>query len=51
VNYGDAPSTILVFGQCLYCIGTAIDDKTLKAYGAINVSAAAARDGALTEGQ
>jgi len=51
VNYGDAPSTIQVFGQCLYRIGTAIDDKTLQAYGALNVSADAARNGALTEAQ
>ena len=51
VNYGDAPSTIQVFGQSLYRMGTAIDDKTLQAYGALNVSADAASKGALTEGQ
>jgi len=51
VNYGDAPSTIQVFGQCLYRIGTATDDKTLQAYGALNVSAADAQNGVLTEGQ
>lgn len=51
VNYGDAPSSIQVFGQCLYRIGSATEDKTLQAYGALNVSAAAARSGVLTEGQ
>lgn len=51
VNYGDAPSTIQVFGQCLYRIGSAIENPTLQAYGALNVAASAVRDGVLTEGQ
>jgi hypothetical protein len=49
VNYGDAPSTIQMFGQFLYRMGTAIDDHTLQAYGALNVSVTAARNGVLTE--
>ena len=50
VNYGDAPSSIQVFGQCLYRIGAGIDDKTLREFGALNVSLDADRHGLLTEG-
>ena len=51
VDYGDAPPKMEENGEFLYCIGTAIDDKTLQAYGAFNASAAAMRGEAVTDDQ
>ncbi len=51
VDYGDAPPKMDECGQFLYRIGSAANDETLQEFGAFNVSAAAVRDGVLSEGQ
>lgn len=51
VNYGDAPPKMEENGEFLYRIGTAIEDKTLQAYGAFNASTAAMRGEAISDEQ
>ena len=51
VDYGDAPPKMEESGEFLYRIGTAIDDKTLQAYGAFNASVAAMRGEAVSDDQ
>jgi len=51
VDYGDAPPKMEESGEFVYRIGTAINDTTLKAYGAFNASAAALRGEAVTDDQ
>jgi hypothetical protein len=51
VDYGDAPPKMEESGEFVYLIGTAINDRTLQAYGAFNASAAALRGEAVTDDQ
>lgn len=51
VDYGDAPPKMEENGEFLYRIGTAVDDETLRKYGAFNASAAAMRGEAVSDEQ
>lgn len=51
VDYGDAPPKMEENGEFVYRIGSAIEDRTLEAYGAFNASAAAARGDIIDDDQ
>jgi Heparinase II/III-like protein len=51
VDYGDAPPKMAECGEFLSRIGTAVDDKVLRRYGAFNAAAALPHGGDFPDGQ